>query len=488
MRLLIYNLQNPTDPQVNGFGFYRTVVDGTTPLLIAKKQMPSSPEYSVCHPWEASDATDESLILLFGIASQMFFLDSTTGLPNVNPEPCIATSPWEIEPYNHANAENGDNPFRATYPWEIDYLDLTQSRMSWAFSSTKIDSALGAEVEFDNNLPVGNHLVASYQEQIFAAGDPDNPHYLYFSKRFRPESWPTDNFIEIGTANDPLTALASIAGLLGVFSRETKYRLSGNATQGFTTFEAISRRGTRSPKSVIPSDKGIIFVATDGVFTTNLIGPDTKISGKIEQIFTHDDDQEVTLNALDHQEKINFNYAEKISGAYYKGKYHFCYPSGDSTEPDRMAVFSFDTEEWAIYDHEGGSLLVEADVDYLTMGGIDGFVYLLEQGTVDEDSAAIEGTALTKSYSGASYNSRNLFLYFRVDAEVPAGYELTANFYVDDEVKETKTITGTRTNELMSLPEGTFGTRWRVGFDVSDDRGGTAIYGVAALFIPLAAS
>src|SRR5690349_10331467 len=126
MRLLWYDIQDPTDPQVNGFGFYRTVVDGTTPLLVAKKQIPDSPEYSVCHPWEASDATNESLILLFGIASQMFFLDDT-GVPNANPEPCIATSPWEVEPYNHANAENGSSPFRATYPWEIDYLDLTQS-------------------------------------------------------------------------------------------------------------------------------------------------------------------------------------------------------------------------------------------------------------------------------------------------------------------------------------------------------------------------
>lgn len=480
MRLLWYNIQDPTDDQVNGFGFYRTVVDGTIPLLVAKKQMPDSPEYSVTHPWEASDCTNEELILLFGLASQMVFTSDGT-----NPAPCISTQQWEVTPYNHLNSMD-DSGYRATYPWEVEWLDITQLRMSWAFSSTMEDSALGEEVEFDNDLPIGNHLTVSFQEHIFLAGDPDNPNHLYFSKRFRSESWPTENFIEIGSANDPITALPTIAGLLGVFTRETKYRVSGNATSGFTTFEAISHRGTRSPKSAVPSDKGIIFCASDGVFTTNLIGPDTKLSGKIEKLFDRDD-QALDQEALDHQEKINFDYAEKISGAFFKGKYFLCYPAGDATEPNRMAVFSFDTEEWTIYSHQGGSLLVEADIDYLTMGGVDSYLYAIEQEATDND-LAISGEALTKNFSGASYNAKNLFLYYKVDADVPDGYSLNARFYIDEELIATREISGSRTNILNELPENSFGVKWRVGVDIDDDKGGTAVYGVAAVFIPLAAS
>lgn len=473
MRLLWYNIQNPIDPQVNGFGFYRTVVDGTTPLLVKKKQIPDKPEFSVTHPWEASDCTNEELILLFGIASQIVLTDT-----GADPASAIATQPWEIEPYNHSNAENTSG-YRATYRWEIEDQDLTQSRMTWAFSSTMIDSALGSAVEFDNNLPVGNHLVAIYQEQIFLAGDPDNPHYLYFSKRFRPESWPTENFIEIGTSNDPITSLAAIAGMLGMFTVETKYRISGNADSGFTHFEAISRRGTRSPKAVVPSDKGIIFVATDGVFTTNLIGPDTKISGKIEALFSRE-----TINDEEH---INFDEAKQISGAYFKSKYYMSYCAGAATTPNRMAVYSFDSEEWAIYDHQGGSMLVEADVDFLTMGGVDGFLYRLENGVTD-DSTAVSAEFQSKDFAGGSYNSRNLFLYFKVDAKLPAGYELTAKFYIDDELKKTDTISGERLNILNKLPERSFGKKWRVNLTVDDDKGETEVYGVAAIFIPLNAS
>lgn len=474
MRLLWFNIQDPIDPQVNGFGFYRTVVDGTVPLLVAKKQMPDSPEYSVTHPWEASDATNESLILLFGIATQ-----NITTVTGANPSPTISTSPWETEPYNHANAENYANPLRATYPWEIADQELTQSRMTWAFSSTMEDDALGAEVEYDNNLPVGNHLTAIYQEHVFTAGDPDNPHYLYHSKRFRPESFPTDNFIEIGTANDPATALATIAGIMGMFTVETKYRITGNAESGFVHFEAISRRGTRSPKAAVPSDKGIIFVATDGVFTTNLIGPDSKISGKIEALFSEED--------INGEEHINFAQAHQISGAYFKSKYYMTYCAGEATTPNRMAVFGFDNEEWAIYDHEGGALLVEADVDYLTMGGVDGYLYRIEDGVVD-DTSAISTEFRSKEFAGGSYNSRNLFLYYKVDAKLPDGYALNTHFYIDDELIRDVEITGERTNILNHLPEGSFGTRWRVTCDIDDDKGETEIYGCAAVFIPLNAS
>ncbi len=58
-------------------------------------------------------------------------------------------------------------------------------------------------------------------------------------------------------------------GLLGVFSRRTKYRILGNITSGFVAQEALSSRGTPSPNSAIITEQGIGFVARDGIFMTN---------------------------------------------------------------------------------------------------------------------------------------------------------------------------------------------------------------------------
>ena len=478
MRLLWYNLQDPLDPQVNGFAFYRTAVNGVIELLVEKKhlggrsaQFPSV-EFAITHPWEAADCTNQELVPVWTNPTQY-----TIGMDTA-PTAATSSNTWEVDPVAHNN--NADF-YRATQPWEIDFLGLVQPHITWAFASTMEDDALGAEVEFDNDVPLGNHLVASFQEHLFAAGDPENPHYLYFSKRFRPESFPTDNFLEIGTANDPITALVTIAGLLGMFTRDTKYRVSGNEDTGFTSYEAISRRGTRATRSVVPSDQGIIFVANDGVFVSNLIGQDKKISGKIESLFTGD--------TVSDESPINQDAMDKVAGAYYKNKYYFVAPVGDSKTPDRMFVYSFDTEDWTAYAVGGGSMLYEPDTDKLVLGADDSFVYALESGTSD-DGAAISAELRTKDFAGGSYNTNNLFLYFKADVEVANGATLTIQFYVDDVLRHTKTITYTagRVNGLHSLPEGTFGKRWRVHMSFSDDKGATVLYGCAAVFIPLASS
>lgn len=480
MRLLWYNLQDPLDPQVNGFGLYRSVVDGEFPLLVERKhiggrstQFPSV-EFAITHPWEASDCTNQELVPVWTNPTQYTFT-ADDGNAGTAPTACTSSNTWEIDPVAHNN--NADT-YRATQPWEIDFLSIVQPHITWAFSSTMVDDDLGAEVEYDNDVPLGNHLCASFQEHMFIAGDPDNPHYVYFSKRFHPESWPTDQFIEIGTADDPITALVPIAGLLGCFTRATKYRVSGNATSGFTQYEAISKRGTRATKSVTPSDQGIIFVANDGVYTTNLIGPDKKISAKIEGLFTGD--------TVADEEPINQDAMDQVAGTFYKGKYYFTAPVGDATVPNRMLIYSFDTEDWTIYDIGGGAMLFEPDTDALVLGGDDRFVYIMESGTSD-NSAPISAEVRTKDYLGASYNANNLFLHCKVDCEVADGATLAVSFYVDDELKRTFNITTTagRSNQLYGLPENTFGQRWRIRATVSDDHGDTKLYGVAAVFLPL---
>ena len=548
MILLFYNIQDPLDPQVNGFGFYRSIVDGAIPLLIARKPIGGkslstpSVKFAITHPWEAVDCGMEELVPVWtnptqwgindnvsatvtigadsdsqirfsidatGVGGNLYTVrvlqssgtddaasaslsgttlnillgttsdaldatkntatiiknlvaalavgitaslvgagtgswdqttidetdyDFTGGQDASVPQPCTSSNVWEIDPIGHINSEH---TYRVSQPWEHDFVedytgdDFVQTHITWAFASDFEDDELGAEVEYDNDPPVGNHLVATFQEHIFAAGNPDFPHYLYFSKRFLPESFPAINFIEIGTANDPLEALVPIAGLLGVFTRDTKYRVSGNATTGFTHYEAISRRGTRATKSVVPSDRGVIFVANDGVYTTNLIGPDTKISGKIESLFTGD--------VVSDEQPINQEAMDQVAAAYYKNKYYFVYPSGDNTTPDRMAIYAFDTEEWAIWDIGGGSLVYEPDTDALVLGGDDGFISILDSGTTD-DGGEIDAEFRTKDFQGGSYNATNLFIYVKVDCEVANGTELTISFYVDDESRHTITI------------------------------------------------
>jgi hypothetical protein len=477
MRLVIIDIQNPLDPQVNGFGLYRTVVDGTDLLTIDKVQIPAAQgpafnTYSATNPWEAADAVDEGLIMVWPVASQFTNIAMT------------ASQVWEIEGEMYRNSEDVSG-YRCTHLWEIEFLEnflgaFTQTRYTWAYATIIEDDGLGEIVEDDNDIPVFSSLVAAFQEHVFIAGDPENANFLYWSKRFRPESYSLENYIEVGNADDPITQLAPIAGVLGVFTRATKYRVTGNATSGFVHWEAISHRGTTAPKSVVITDKGIIFASFDGIWITNLIGPDEKISDKIEPIFNPEQEDA-------EEPSINTDAFNQCVCSFHRNKLKFSYPSTGNTTNNKTAEYSFDTKEWTIYDIAAGSMMVEPDTNFQVMGGVDGGLYILESGLSDFGEK-IEYDAKTKeSYEGAGYGVRCLFLGFKVDANIPAGEVVSADFIVDGEVVHTIEISGDRTKELLPLPEGCWGYRWQIELTGETDKG-LEIHDITALYLPLGVS
>lgn len=344
-------------------------------------------------------------------------------------------------------------------------------------TSSVADTALGAAVEDDNDPPPTASWLADFQETFFLCRDAAYPHYLWYAKRFRPESWPVDQFLEIGNPNDPLQCAVATTALLGVFSRLTKYRVFGNASSGYVAQEAISRRGTPSPNGVVATETGIVFPARDGIFQTSLIAPDEELSARIAPIFSGE--------AVNDINAINWDAAETIAARSYKKRLYVALPTGQATSPDTVAVYSRDTQQWYFFDHPLRSLFVEEDLDDLVGGGTDGLVYVLEDG-VSDAGTSIALDVETKDYFGQSIHTRKLFQWFRVDADVPSG-SLTVGFYVDGTLMRSATVTGSRTRRLLALPASCLGYAWRLRFTYT----GTArvkIYGAAAMWLPLEAA
>jgi hypothetical protein len=344
-------------------------------------------------------------------------------------------------------------------------------------TSSQADTALGTAVETDNDPPPEASWAAEFGGTVLLCRDADNPHYLWYTKRFRPESVPTGNFLEIGNPDDPLQCAIPLAGLVGVFSRLTKYRVTGNATSGFVAEQALSRRGTPAPLAAIATEQGIAFVARDGIFLTNLIAADQELSAKIAGLFFGED-----INGIS---RINWAAAETMSAAMWKGRLYMALPTGSNTSPDLLAVYSSQTRNWYFYDHACRSLAVEEDLDDLVAGFADGITYILEDGASDAGTG-ISLDAETKDYFGQSLDTRKLFIFFRVDTDVLSG-TLTADFYVDGALKRSVSITGTRTKRLLPLPEATMGYSWRVRFRYTGTER-AKVYGAAALWLPLEAS
>lgn len=345
--------------------------------------------------------------------------------------------------------------------------------------STQVDSSLGAEFSLtDKSPPPFASIVTLWNETLWLTHDTVNTTYLYYSQRLNPENWPPDNFLSIGDASDPLQTAVPFGGLLGVFSRKTKYRILGNAVSGYVPEESMSRRGTAAHQAAIATEHGVIFVARDGIFCTDFSSPDRELSQAIFPLFVGE-----TVNGLD---PINWDVADTMRAAFFKQRYYLAYASGTHTVPDKLLVYSFSTSQWYAYDHALSNVFYEEINNQLVGGGQDGYVTVLENGSTDQ-GAPISLDCETKDFVGTSKNVKKLFQFIRIDANT-LGETLTCQLYVDDVLSATQTFSSTRrTEKLLTVSEGIIGYHWRIKFTYT----GSArirIYPPAAVYISLMSS
>jgi hypothetical protein len=129
------------------------------------------------------------------------------------------------------------------------------------------------------------------------------------------------------------------------------------------------------------------------------------------------------------------------------------------------------------------SLFVEENVDDLVAGGVDGFVYILEDGSTDAGSN-IALDVETKDVAGEQASQRKLFLYLRADIDT-SGESVSLEMYVDGVLKRTATISASaRTKSIIRFPDASMGYQWRARLTYT---GSTRIklYGIQCLWLPL---
>lgn len=334
------------------------------------------------------------------------------------------------------------------------------------------DSGLGASLEEDNDRPRRCGWAAEFQNHIFLAIDAGNPHYLWYSKRFRPESVPAANYLEIGYPGDPIQGGARLVGLLGVYTRDTKYRIIGNATSGFVPIEALSSRGTPAGHATIASDQGAIFVARDGLFLTNFQSADVALSTAIEPLFYGE-----TVNDY---APIDWSRAQEIALGSYKQRYYFSYPTVGGGA--MMAVYSRETQQWYHYSVAPTALYTDETTDRL-WGGNDGGDILV----IDSPVASTESVTTTATFAdrgGPSSFLRKRFSYLRIDAE--SGIQpITVQLWVDGRLRHTIHVTGSRRRQLFRLPDRVLGYVGRVTVTLTAAH--QAVYSVVLFNEPLGA-
>ena len=132
----------------------------------------------------------------------------------------------------------------------------------------KSDGELGPLLDRDQlgPTPVGARALVFWNSTAWAGGMPDNPTRMQYSSPLYVEQWPTENYLEIGSAQTGgIVAGAETGRGLVVFKEGGVYIIRGNPAAGFHVEAVDESVGTESPLAVVnvPS-VGLLFLARSG--------------------------------------------------------------------------------------------------------------------------------------------------------------------------------------------------------------------------------
>ncbi len=227
-------------------------------------------------------------------------------------------------------------------------------------------NAHGATTRVQATTRIGKpmHLAAIGFDRAWLAGDPDNPHYLYYSKKFRPETFAPQNFIEIGTPKDPIMAVVDFRGQIFVFTLARIYRVLSPGSVVPVAFPTSSRHGLFASFGWILAEGEIWYVGYDGIYRF-AGGNSTYMSEPIEWLFSE--------QALGPVVPMDLAKIGDTVMAYDKNEVFIAYTDTGSVR--RRVMWHTVYGRWRNDSLNAESLLFEDDSFKLILGKADGNIF-----------------------------------------------------------------------------------------------------------------
>lgn len=103
--------------------------------------------------------------------------------------------------------------------------------------------------------------------QMWFAGDPNNPHYLYWSNGNNPQGLSSASWVPVGSPDDPITAIVQLKGNLYVSTGKYWWAVSPGAQTGQqpTVYPTVAKHGCVATGGYAVTEQGIYYQAIDGI-------------------------------------------------------------------------------------------------------------------------------------------------------------------------------------------------------------------------------
>lgn len=173
-------------------------------------------------------------------------------------------------------------------------------------------------------------------DAIWVAGDPNNPHVLYYSKTGLPESFPiidalgNSHSLNVGSPSNPIVNICEFRGNLVCLNSQSIYEVPVFDGVAYAPNITPAQRGLFAQKAFCITDSEIWYLSYDGIYSWGG-SQSAKRSEAIDQIFhgieTPDTPSAWSATYPGSFVPINFSpyYLQFARMEYYRGQVHFLY-------------------------------------------------------------------------------------------------------------------------------------------------------------------
>jgi hypothetical protein len=311
-------------------------------------------------------------------ANNILNIDTAPPVTSTLTVPVNTTLTANVSPgFNSASVASSANIFINQYI-TIDALTPNEETVFCASASPgafvadfQLPHTAGATVQASTvtGFPVNIGTIAF--DRAWLAGDPNNPNVLYYSDRFNPESFPLENFLEIGVPSDPIMGIAEWNGQLYVLTQNTVWNILG--AQGGTVplpYKTAAKHGLAAPLG---------FVVTEGEIWYQSYGGIYKFQGSVSVYASEQIEPVFTAQFIDDtvNRPVPLMDPNKISNtlmAFYQNEVYISYVGLDGKR--HRVIYHKIYNRWRNDDAAANGMIVEEESSYrLLYGDLTGMVY-----------------------------------------------------------------------------------------------------------------
>lgn len=181
-------------------------------------------------------------------------------------------------------------------------------------------------------------------------GATSSPSHVYFSDEGNPESWTTNNSIQLRPGDgEAIQGAVTFNGAVYVFKNTAIWQFYGNSTdaEGNPVFNDRGMEGgigLDSPRALCVGRDGIYFMSRKGIYRLRGYGQPDLLSDVVRPIF-YGGASEFFRGGVLNQAALS-----ACAMWWHDERIYLAYPSGTSTTNDRLLVYDIQQEWWGLYD------------------------------------------------------------------------------------------------------------------------------------------